>query len=315
MSKKTETLQEIVKINLDRKNAKKWRFISILLLISLVFVVFFQVEMINKANKDIRIHKVNHIAHVKIQGVVYQNKALLKVLKAIEKENSVKGLILEINTPGGGVVAAEIIYNHIKRIKKKKPIIASVSTLATSAGYLIASATDRIYAHKTSIIGSIGVLMQWPDFKDLLDNVGIKSKTLRSGKFKALPNPAEDTPAYVIEDLQNKIDEMHTWFVDIVTKERSIPLSKIPAMTDGRVFTGMTSIKMGLIDAIGNMDDGVEWLKEQKQLEEDMEVITYETDEDALRNDFSFKNFLISFITKKILPDWFGYNSSSPFRL
>ena len=129
-----------------------------------------------------------HIAKVRIEGTIFENEELLKRLDKIARDDAVKGVILVLDSPGGTTVGGEAIFEAVRKIAEKKPVVTQVGTLAASAGYMIASASDHIIARQTSIVGSIGVLFQYPDLSKLLDTIGVKVETIKSSPLKAEPN-------------------------------------------------------------------------------------------------------------------------------
>lgn len=201
-----------------------------------------------------------HVAKVRIEGTIFENEELLKRLDKIAKDDNVKGVILILDSPGGTTVGGESIYNAVRKIAEKKPVVTQVGTLAASAGYMIASASDHIIAYQTSIVGSIGVLFQYPDLSKLLDTVGVKVETIKSSPLKAEPNyfsPASDEAKAMI---RNMIMDSYDWFVGIVQERRSFTHEQALALANGAVFTGRQAVENKLIDGLGGEEEAVNWL-------------------------------------------------------
>ncbi|KAB2657153.1 signal peptide peptidase SppA [Brucella tritici] len=201
-----------------------------------------------------------HIAKVRIEGTIFENEELLKRLDKIAKDDAVKGVILVLDSPGGTTVGGEAIFEAVRKIAAKKPVVTQVGTLAASAGYMIASASDHIVARQTSIVGSIGVLFQYPDVSKLLDTIGVKVETIKSSPLKAEPNyfsPASEEAKGMI---RNMIMDSYAWFVDIVEKRRSFTHEQALALANGAVFTGRQALDKKLIDALGGEEEAVAWL-------------------------------------------------------
>src|SRR5690606_20318191 len=174
--------------------------------------------------------------------------------------DAVKGVILILDSPGGTTVGGESIYEAVRKIAKKKPVATQVGTLAASAGYMIASASDHIVARQTSIVGSIGVLFQYPDLSKLLDTIGVKVETIKSSPLKAEPNyfsPASDEAKAMI---RNMIMDSYDWFVGIVQERRSFTREEALALANGAVFTGRQALEKKLVDGLGGEDEAVAWL-------------------------------------------------------
>ncbi len=167
----------------------------------------------------------NHIAKVKIEGTITEDEDLLERLerRSASRRRS-KGVILSIDSPGGTTAGGEAIFDEVRLLAQKKPVVAQVGTLAASAGYMIASATDHIVARKSSIVGSIGVLVQFPDLTGLMDKVGIKLEEVKSSPLKAEPSPFNPTTEEERAMIRSMILDSYDWFVGIVAERR--PLSR-----------------------------------------------------------------------------------------
>ncbi|WP_343313357.1 signal peptide peptidase SppA [Brucella sp. BE17] len=237
-----------------RRKLTVWRAAFLLLLVALI--AGFATWSMRGANLS-----QQHIAKVRIEGTIFENEELLKRLDRIAKNDAVKGVIVVLDSPGGTTVGGETIYEAIRKIAEKKPVVTQVGTLAASAGYMIASASDHIVARQTSIVGSIGVLFQYPDVSKLLDTVGIKVETIKSTPLKAEPNyfsPASEEAKGMI---RNMIMDSYAWFVDIVEKRRGYSHDEALALANGSIFTGRQALEKKLIDGLGGEDEAVDWLK------------------------------------------------------
>lgn len=201
------------------------------------------------------------IAKVRIEGTITQNRDLIERLNRIATNDAVKGVILAINSPGGTTVGGESIYEAVRKIAAKKPVVAEVGTLGASAAYMIACGADHIVARRTSIVGSIGVLFEYPDVSALLDKAGIKVEDIKSSPLKAEPNffhPASDEAKAMIH---NMIMDSYQWFVALVQERRGFTHDQAVALSDGSVFTGGQALGNHLVDAVGGEDVALAWLK------------------------------------------------------
>ncbi|MFN3546752.1 MAG: signal peptide peptidase SppA [Mesorhizobium sp.] len=203
----------------------------------------------------------DHIAQVRIEGTITEDDELLERLKQIGEANSVKGVILTIDSPGGTTAGGEAIYEAVRRIAEKKPVAAQVGTLAASAGYMIASASDHIVARQSSIVGSIGVLVQFPDLTGLMDKVGIKLEEVKSSPLKAEPSPFNPTTDEERAMIRAMIMDSYDWFVGLVTERRPLSRTEVLALADGSVFTGRQALDRKLVDALGGEQVAIDWLK------------------------------------------------------
>jgi protease-4 len=213
-----------------------------------------------------------HIARVSISGTILEDRDLLKMLAKIKDDDDVKGVLLSINSPGGTTAGGEAIYEAVRAIAEKKPVASSVKTLAASAGYMIASGSDHIVARRSSVVGSIGVIFQYPQTSQLLKKIGVSIEEIKSSPLKAEPSPFHIPPPgaeAVIEDL---ISDSYNWFVDLVTERRPLSREEVLKLADGRVYSGDRGLKNKLVDALGGESVAVDWLKSQKEMGKDLEV-------------------------------------------
>jgi protease IV len=203
---------------------------------------------------------VDHIAKVKIEGTITEDDELIERLENIRKAPTVKGVILAIDSPGGTTAGGEQIFDEVRRLAAEKPVTAQVGTLAASAGYMIASATDHIVARKTSIVGSIGVLVQYPDVTGLMDKLGIKLEEVKSSPLKAEPSPFNPTTDEERTMVRNMIMDSYDWFIGIVADRRSMTRPEATALADGSIYTGRQALTKKLIDAVGGEREAIDWL-------------------------------------------------------
>lgn len=199
------------------------------------------------------------IGVVDLQGVILSPKQVVSQLKKFAEDDSIKAIILHVNSPGGGVAASEEIYREVKRIRdsKKKRIVASIETVGASGAYYIASASDKIYADKGSIVGSIGVIANWVNYAELLQWAKLKSITMKAGEFKDTGNPAREMTPAEKEYMQALIDNMHTQFIQAVAEGRKMKESDIRLIANGKVWTGEQAFPMKLVDQIADFEDVV----------------------------------------------------------
>lgn len=200
------------------------------------------------------------IGVVDIQGVLLDPDAVVQQLKKFNKDDSIKAIILHVNSPGGGVAASEEMYREVKRIhdQKKKPIVASIETVGASGAYYVSSATDKIYADGGSVVGSIGVISEWVNYGDLMRWAKLKPEILKVGEFKDTGDPTRELTPAERAYLQGLIDNMYGQFVQAVSEGRHANVSDIKAIADGRVWTGQQALGLKLIDKIGDFQTAVD---------------------------------------------------------
>ena len=214
----------------------------------------------------------SYIARLEVKQVIVNDPDRLKALDAISEDSNVKALLVAINSPGGTVVGGEALHHALVRAGDKIPVVAIMGDLATSAGYMIAVASDHIVAREGTITGSIGVLFQTAEITGLLDKLGISVEAIKSGPLKAEPSPFKKLTPEVRQATQSLVDDMFEMFVGMVARNRNMTPLKVRSLADGRVFTGRMALKEGLIDAIGGEREALNWLAENKGLDENLPV-------------------------------------------
>jgi protease-4 len=199
------------------------------------------------------------IAVVDVEGVIISPKETVDALRKYADDDSVKAIILHLNSPGGGAAASEEIYREVRRIRdqRKKRIVASIETVGASGGYYIASGTNKIYANEASIVGSIGVIAQWTNYEDLLKWAKLKDITLKAGALKDVGSPTRDMTPEERAYMQSLIDNMHGQFIHAVADGRGMKDEDIRKIADGRVWTGQQALPLKVIDQIADFRGAV----------------------------------------------------------
>ena len=260
---------------LDRRSLRRklsfWRILAFLILAALLVALAWASGL----GKTFGKLASPHIARVEISGVITNDKPVLKLLKSLETNDQVDGIILEISSPGGSTVGGETLYEAVRSLAQKKPVVAHVGTLAASAGYMVAAASDHIVAHRSSIVGSIGVLFQYADVSDLLSKIGVKIDAVKSSPLKAEPSPFNKASPEALAMIDRLIQDSYVWFVELVAERRNFSYLKAKALADGSVFSGGQSLQNGLVDALGGEEVAVKWLEEEKGLTTGLEIISY----------------------------------------
>jgi protease-4 len=199
------------------------------------------------------------IAVVDLEGVILSPSTVVKELKEFADDDSIKAIILHVNSPGGGVAASEEIYREVKRIRdgNKKRIVASIETVGASGAYYVSSATNKIYADEGSIVGSIGVISEWVNYEELLKWAKLKQITFKAGEFKDTGNPARPMTPEEKQYLQSLIDNMHTQFIQAVADGRHMKVDDVRAIANGKVWTGQEALAMKMIDQVSDFEGAV----------------------------------------------------------
>jgi len=198
------------------------------------------------------------IAIVEIKGVITQSSGIIEELQLYLEDEGVKAIILRIDSPGGGVGPAQEIHREILKIKSKKKVVTSMGSVAASGGYYIACASDLIVANPGTITGSIGVVMQFSNFEELLKKIGIKGVVLKSGEHKDIGSPFREMTPEEKRIMQEVLDNVHQQFIQAVAEGRKLDHSKVVQIADGRILTGEQAKNFGLVDKIGNLQDTID---------------------------------------------------------
>ena len=201
---------------------------------------------------------VEKIGLVKIEGIIKSSDTYLRLLNKLEEDEDVKAIVLRVDSPGGIVGACQEIHDKVKEISQKKPVVVSMGSIAASGGLYISVPATKIVANPGTITGSIGVILQSYNVKQLADKIGIKVITVKSGKFKDLLNPFREPDEKTLQILQALIDDSYNQFVEAVAEGRKLPVEKVKKFADGRIFTGRQAKELGLVDELGNFDRAVE---------------------------------------------------------
>jgi protease IV len=235
----------------------------LLIIVSLLFVVF---------QKNIPIGE--RVAILRIEGPIIDSKDSIDELKDYVKDSSIKAIVLRIDSPGGAVAPSQEIYEEVRKAAVKKKIVVSMGSVAASGGYYIASSATRIIANPGTLTGSIGVIMEIPNFAGLMNKVGVKTEVIKSGKHKDIASVFRGIGKEEREILQSALDNVHEQFMTAVSEGRKILLDDVRKIADGRIFTGEQALKVGLVDELGNLEDAVKAAAKLSGIKGEPEVVT-----------------------------------------
>ncbi|HKX29560.1 MAG TPA: signal peptide peptidase SppA [Blastocatellia bacterium] len=261
----------------------------------------------------------DRIAVIPVEGVINDEmaKTVTRNLKQYGGDSRVKAILLRIDSPGGGVSASQEIYREVKRVKeeKKKKVVISMASVAASGGYYIACPADKIYANQGTITGSIGVIAEWINYRELAQWAKIKPVVFKSGEFKDTGSPTRDLTEREKQYFQGMIDELYSQFVGAVFEGRKgrggegseLNEDRVKLLADGRVYTGETALKYGLIDAIGNYEDALKETARLVNIKGEPQVLTPPKPREGLSIlDLLLEVTRIKDITPSRLPEEFG---------
>lgn len=270
----------------QNKPVKRSRFRKILLLLGIGLGVLF---LVNLFFPDLDLSMEDRVALIRVEGVILDSRETISELKRFADNPYVKAIVLRIDSPGGGVVPSQEIFDAVQRIRNKnnKAVVASMGTVAASGGYYIAAATDRIIANPGTLTGSIGVIMETANVEGLLKKIGVEGIVVKSGKFKDVGSPLRKMTDEEQALLQSVMDDVHKQFIDAVAEGRAMEVDTVQALADGRIFTGRQAKEAKLIDELGNLDDAIQLAADIAGIEGEPKVV-------EPRRRFSFRDLIES---------------------
>lgn len=258
---------------IDRRRLRRklglWRALAIVAVLAGVGVAAW--TLIDRAS----LTGEKHVARVTISGMITEDRAQLRLLERLEKSASVSAVILFVNSPGGTTTGGEALYIALRKLAAKKPLVAQFGTVAASAAYIAGLGTDHIVSRGNTITGSVGVIMQWPEFTGLLDKVGVKMNEVKSGSLKATPSPFQPLDPAGRALLDEMIADGQRWFLGLVAERRGIDPAAVPGLREGRVYSGRRALELKLVDEIGGEAEAMRWLTEQRKVARNLKIIDW----------------------------------------
>jgi len=228
-----------------------------------------------------------YIARVTISGLIRGDQERVQQLDQLAKSSMARAVIVHVDSPGGTTAGSEQLFDSLSRVRENKPLVIVVDSMAASGGYITALAGDHIVAQQTSLVGSIGVLFQYPNFADLLDKIGVKVESVKSTPLKAAPDGFEPTSPEARAAIEAIVKDSYDWFRTMVKNRRKLDDAALDRVADGRVFTGHQGIELKLVDEIGNEKTAIDWLAKEKNIDPKLKVQDWQ-----LRSRFSELPFL-----------------------
>jgi len=206
-----------------------------------------------------------YIARIQVQGLIRGNQDRVEALARLGRSRA-RAVIVHIDSPGGTTAGSEQLYNALRELQSKKPMVVVVDGLAASGAYIAALSAEHILAQETSLVGSIGVLFQYPNFTDILKTIGIKVEEVKSSPLKAAPNGFEPTSPEARAAIEAVVLDSYAWFKGLVKDRRKMDDPLLAQVSDGRVFTGRQAVGLKLVDGLGNEKAALDWLEKEKKV-------------------------------------------------
>jgi protease IV len=217
-----------------------------------------------------------YIARVTLTGIIRGDNERVEALERLGKLSSARAVILHINSPGGTTSGSEQLHEAIMRLKDQKPLVVVVDGLAASGGYITAVGADHIVAQSSSLVGSIGVLFQYPNVSELMKTIGVKVEEIKSSPLKAAPNGFEPTSAEARAAIEAIVMDSYAWFRGLVKSRRNLDDALLQQVADGRVFTGRQALELKLVDELGDEKHAIAWLAREKNIDAKLPVRDYQ---------------------------------------
>jgi protease-4 len=248
-----------------RRKLTVWRVLAVLL--AVVAVVAVGVALRAPGTGALGVTGGGAIARVTITGLIRTDRQRVEALERLSKSSQAKAVIVHINSPGGTTSGSEELYDSLMRLRAAKPTVVVVDGLAASGGYIAALGADYIISGETALVGSIGVLFQYPNVSDLLKTVGVSIETIKSSPLKAAPSGFEPTSPEARKAVEEIVMDSYAWFKDLVQTRRSLDDATLAKVSDGRVFTGRQGLTLKLVDELGGERAAVAWLVKEKKID------------------------------------------------
>jgi protease-4 len=241
-------------------------------ILALFVVVFFYAYFTGGDASALSFLSGDGVGVLQIEGTIDDPRMVLTELKRFKEAPWIKAIVVRIDSPGGAVGPTQEIFDELQKTKKKKPLVASMGGMATSGGYYIASACERILANPGTLTGSIGVIMQLTNVEELMKKVGVRGYNIKSGANKDIGSPFQPLSAEGREILQALVDSVHSQFVSAVAKARGMNEAQVRKLADGRVYSGAQAKDIGLVDQFGTLEDAIEFAAKRVGLDENPTV-------------------------------------------
>ena len=239
------------------------------------------------------------MALVEIVGMITDSRDIVNQISEYRRDDSFRGIILRIDSPGGAVAPSQEIYEEVLRTRNEKKVVASLGSIAASGGYYIASSANHIIANPGTLTGSIGVVFASSNVEELIRKVGLKPVVVKSGKFKDAGSPVRPMTEEEQSLLQEVVDDVHSQFVQAIVKGRDLSEGEVRKIADGRVFTGKMALEMNLIDQLGGLEDSIQWMKDTLNLKNRPRIVQ-QVKEDSF----------LQFLLEGIAAEWFSAKKS-----
>jgi protease-4 len=254
-----------------RKQVTVWRILTALAVIAALL----SGGVFAARQTGLVVAEAEHVARIRVAGMILPDRQLLETFDRVARSSNAKALLVEIDSPGGSAAASEAIHAAMRRVAERKPVVATIGSLGASGAYITAIGADHIVAQQTSLVGSIGVIVQWADLSDMLARLGIRFDEVKSTPLKATPSPFAPTSEEARAALRQSILDTYVWFTDLVKSRRGLDDAAMVQVSDGRVWTGRQAVTNRLVDAVGDVTTARDWLQRERSVPRSLGLVEY----------------------------------------
>ncbi len=268
-----ETSQKLRLVYHAERAARRWRNFAFLAFFLAIVMVGSAITLSTKPGLvGGKAFDEDHIGLIQMDGVILSSALWIERLERMVQDDHVRGIIVEINSPGGTLAASEALLRAIERARESKPLVAVIDAVGASGAYLAALGSERIFSGETSTIGSVGVYFRWYEGEELLQKIGLRERQVQSGPLKGTPRLASDTSSEAVAALESNVEDAFDWFVTELQLSRSLSPSTLATVTKGGTFIGRRALDMGLVDAIGQRRSASRWIIDHYSLDDNLGI-------------------------------------------
>ncbi|MEM6603341.1 MAG: signal peptide peptidase SppA [Pseudomonadota bacterium] len=274
-----------------------WRFVAVIFAVIATLVVM---HILKPESDAIGFVAAPHIARINIEGMIVDEKEYAEKILKLSENEKVKAAIIHVNSPGGTTVDSDLLYRALRKVAETKPVVTQMHSVAASGGYIVAMASDYIIANGNTITGSIGVIMQTPNFSGLMENIGVEITEIKSSPLKGQPSPYNELSEAAETNIKEMVKDTQDWFLQLVKTRRKMGAVHFEKATNGGIFTGRQAFKIGLVDSLGGEAEALAWLNKHHKIDKDIEIIDINKPKDEPEN-------LFKAIFSSLMGHVFGY--------
>ncbi len=240
---------------------------------------------------------------VEVRGLIADSQEIIRQLRHFREDENIRAIVLRVDSPGGVVGPSQEIYREVEKTRQVKKVVASMGAVAASGGYYVVASADGIIANPGTITGSIGVIMEYTNFKELFTKIGLSPVVIKSGEFKDTGSPVRDITPQEEKYLKAFVNELHEQFVAAIAEGRQMEIDAVRKLADGRIYTGADAKTLGLVDRIGNLEDAIQWAGQLAGIKGDVTAVYIPTKKTSLLRMLT-EATLQNLLGRAVYPEW-----------